>query len=384
MPRSITKHRKPALAVALAAVLMSAVPAASAGAVTAPARGNQPRAANDQGGWVVNQQDTYKVAQEDGPGSINQTDTRWDVYGADLGSMFLYHNQIRMVFGDSFGGPAAYPFFSVSHSDYRDNLMAVIGPPNSTRPPVNGLKFSSMISDSPGHTKDLLATDGTPWPGHLIPTHVVSVGNTMYLYYTDVKVFGAPGHWTLYHSGIAYSTDGGNTWTDSPGTRWPARSNFGQTALVKQGQYIYVYGIPGGRYGSLQLARVPEHQVLDKAAYQYWTGTSWTSDPATATDIVHAPVGELWVRYNSYYKKWIMMYLDDPKGEVVLRTADQPTGPWSPAQIVVTSAQYPQLYAPYITPRWNSGADIYFTMSVFDHYQVYLMHTSLQKTQAGS
>ncbi len=371
MPRLITTHRKSAGAAALAIALITAMLASPAGAVTTPPAGSP--------SFVVNHQDTYKVAQEDGPGSINQTDIRWDVYGADLGSMFTYHNQIRMVFGDTFGPPAAYPFFSVSHSDYRDNVMAVISPPNSARPPVNGLHFSSMISDTPGHAKDLLATNGVPWPGHLIPTYGVSVGNTMYLYYMDVKEFGAPGHWTLYHSGIAYSQDGGNTWTDSTATRWPAKSNFGQVALVKQGQYIYAYGIPGGRYGSVQLARVPQHMALDKAAYQYWTGTCWaTNDPAAATDIVPAPVGELSVRYNSYYKKWLMMYLIDPKGEVVIRTASQLTGPWSPAQIVVTSKQYPELYAPYITPRWNSGPDIYFNMSVYDHYQVYLMHTSLR------
>jgi hypothetical protein len=72
-----------------------------------------------------------------------------------------------------------------------------------------------------------------------------------------------------------------------------------------------------------------------------------------------------------------MTYLDDPTGQIVLRMSNSLTGPWSAPQVVVDSSQYPQLYAPYITPLWNNGADIYFDMSVFDHYQVYLMHTSL-------
>jgi hypothetical protein len=50
----------------------------------------------------------------------------------------------------------------------------------------------------------------------------------------------------------------------------------------------------------------------------------------------------------------------------------------------VTAAQFPQLYAPYITPLWNDGPDIYFTMSVYDHYQVYLMHTSLRPATSAT
>jgi hypothetical protein len=53
------------------------------------------------------------------------------------------------------------------------------------------------------------------------------------------------------------------------------------------------------------------------------------------------------------------------------------TGPWSPETVVTTAQQYPQLYAPYITPLWNDGPDIYFNMSLYGPYAVYLMRTSL-------
>jgi hypothetical protein len=39
----------------------------------------------------------------------------------------------------------------------------------------------------------------------------------------------------------------------------------------------------------------------------------------------------------------------------------------------------PSLYAPYITPLWNDGPDIWFTMSVFVSYGVYLLRTSLKE-----
>ncbi len=323
----------------------------------------------------VNPSDTYNIAQLSGPGSINNTDTRWNVYGADLGHMFLANGQMYVTFGDTFGGPAAFPFFSVAHSGYRRNTMAWVDP--SAIPPVHGLDFAGMVSDSSGTAKELISAN--PGEAGVIPTYGISVGNRMFLYYMSVQCWTSPGHWTLNYSGIAYSDDRGQTWTRDPAATWPAASNFGQVSLVHQAPYVYVFGIPGGRYGSLRLARVPDGKVLDTAAYQYWNRSSWaTGNPAAAVDIAPSPVGELSVQWSSYYYKWLMTYLVDPTGQIVLRMSDSLTGPWSAPQVVVASAQFPQLYAPYITPLWNDGPDIYFTMSVYDHYQVYLMHTSLR------
>jgi D-arabinan endo alpha-(1,5)-arabinofuranosidase len=327
---------------------------------------------------VVDKAGTYKVAQEIGPGSINATNTRWDVYGADLGSMFVYQGRTYMVFGDTFGGPAANPFFSVSHNNWRSNTMAYIGPGQT---PSHGLRFSGMISGPAGAAKELLSSQKVVGVEQtVIPTYGVAAGNTMYLYYMSVKEFGAPGHWTCNYSGVAYSKDGGQTWTKNHEATWPGDSNFGQVALVDRAQFIYVFGIPCGRYGGLEVARVPQKDVLDTSAYRYWDGKGWTTSLSAAVRVVPAPVGELSVQWNSYYRKWLMMYLIDPTGQIVIRTADQLTGPWSGAQVVVTSRQYPELYAPFITPKWDAGPAIYFNMSMYGPYQVFLMRTSLSSS----
>ncbi|HZD67146.1 MAG TPA: DUF4185 domain-containing protein, partial [Acidimicrobiales bacterium] len=160
--------------------------------------------------FVVNHADTYQVAQETGTGSINNTASRWDVYGSDLGNMFTYQGHTYLAFGDTFGGPAADPFFSVPHADWRSNTMAY---DNSTAPPTGGIPFSGMITDAPGHAKELLSSLKQPGVEQtVIPTYGVAVGNRMYLYYMSVRSYGAPGHWTLNYSGIAYSDNGGQTW----------------------------------------------------------------------------------------------------------------------------------------------------------------------------
>ena len=319
---------------------------------------------------------TYRLTREDGPGSINRTDLRWNVYGADLGHTLLHRNTLYMVFGDTFGGPAADPFNSQTHDDWRSNTMAWI---EKTANPLHGLSFGGMITDKPGHAKELLSS--VKLSGNeitVIPTYGVSVEPRMFLHYMSVREWGTPGHWTLNYSGLAYSDDDGQSWTKDQQMTWPGESNFGQVAIVEQEGYLYFFGIPGGRYGSVQLARVEPRAILDKTAYHYWTGDSWrANDPGAAATIVPAPVGELSVRWNSYYKKWLMMYLNDPVARIVLRTADNLTGPWSAEQIIVTGQQFPQLYAPYITPLWNDGPDIFYTMSLYGPYCVYVMQTRI-------
>jgi hypothetical protein len=44
---------------------------------------------------------------------------------------------------------------------------------------------------------------------------------------------------------------------------------------------------------------------------------------------------------------------------------------------VVTAETYPGLYAPYIVPGSELGEDVYFTMSMWKRYNVFLMHMKL-------
>jgi hypothetical protein len=75
-------------------------------------------------------------------------------------------------------------------------------------------------------------------------------------------------------------------------------------SIVEHEGYLYLHGIPGGRFGSVQLARVAPDSLLDFAAYEYWDGAAWSSDIGAAATIVPPPVGELSVRWNSYSQTW--------------------------------------------------------------------------------
>jgi hypothetical protein len=342
-------------------------------------------AAVDQAG-EVDQADTYQVARLTGPESINRTDVRWNVYGTDLGSTFEHRGQLYMLFGDTFGPPGHPPQFG---SDWRSNALAWMRDSD----PRDGLRFDGMIADEQGHAREILESDkDSSGEGEItvIPTNGVSVQTRMYVHYMSVREWGEPGHWTLNHAGIAYSDDDGETWASPPEARWSGDSNFGQVAFVPQGRHIYIFGIPGGRFAGVQLARVEQRDVLSLDRYQYWDGQEWRADEEDAATIVPAPVGELSVQWNDHYRRWLMMYLNDEdqpdwgSGAVVIRTADCLTGPWSDERVVVTSEEVPQLYAPYMPPRWNSGPDIFFTLSRFDDYDVFWWHTLLRDEPAGT
>jgi hypothetical protein len=316
---------------------------------------------------------TRVIAQLTGERSINETGSKFGVDGADLGHTFTYDGKIYMVFGDTFG---------VAKSDWRSNVAAII----SDDDPSDGLTFDRMIEDAPGHAKELLSSkklDGDEIT--VIPTYGVAVGDRMYLHYMSVHRWGVPGHWDLNSSGLAYSDDSGETWTKDQDAVWPGDSNFGQVAITQVEDYVYFFGIPGGRYGGVKLARMSQDHLLEVDDYEYWDGISWkTGDEEAGMLILPAPVGELSVRWNSHYKKWIMMYLNETRFGAVLRTADCLTGPWSDEQIIATSDVYPQLYAPYILALWNDGPEIYFTMSQFGPYNVFLMETKLDNVIPSS
>ncbi|MGH8915372.1 MAG: DUF4185 domain-containing protein [Acidimicrobiia bacterium] len=312
---------------------------------------------------------TSVVGQLTGPGSPNRTYQRWNVGGTDLGHTFFHNGDLYMVFGDTYG---------LEHGDWRSNTMAKIA---SLESPATGLEIEHFISDETGQARELLSSQKVYWVERtVIPTNGVSVRGRMILHYMSVRRWVAPGRWSVNHAGLAYSEDDGETWVKS-GPMWGDSSNFVQVAFVEDHddpRHVYMFGIPAGRYGSVALARVPQTTILEADAYEYWDGNDWIEHEALAAQIVPAPVGELSVAWNGYLQRWLMMYLNERLNAVVIRTAEQLTGPWSDESLITTARDHPQLYAPFIVPFESNEPDIFFTMSRWDSYNVFLMHMRVQ------
>lgn len=329
------------------------------------------------------------VAKLTGPDSINDTSAKWEVTAGDLGIIWDNGNgQTLMAFGDSYGPGWTGPGAGVGDPatlDWRCNLLAR----SSDHDLSDGMSFDDMVVDRPGHAKELLPCEKQAGvEATVIPTAGIAVGKRSYLHYMSVNYWGAAGRWFTNYGGIAYSDDNGQTWIDSPDTRWVNTSGswnnpFQVASYVRSDGYVYMFGTQNGRGGPAYVARVPEKQLLKKAKYEYWTGTAWrTGSEWQAAPIVTNNVGELSVQYNEHLRRWIMLYVDDARGvggqpAIVLRQAPAPTGPWSGEKVIVSGQDYPGLYGSYIHP-WSSGSDLYFAMSQWGPYNVYLMKTTLE------
>lgn len=310
-----------------------------------------------------------------GARDVNQTKERFAVHATDLGVMWRdSRGRVAIAFGDTYGpgwgGNGAGP----DTADWRFNVLAH----SSDTALADGMRIDSMVTDRPGHAKQILPRDPAVPEVTVIPTAAISVGSRDYIHYMSVRSWGPAGTWVTNYSGLAYSDDGGETWTKSSSARWAntgGTSRFQLGAFVRSGGYAYLFGTPNGRLGDGYLARVPETRVLDLAGYQYWTAAGWAASADGAIPVMTGQVGELSVQYNEFLGRWVALHLDERRAAVVLRTAASPTGPWTGGQVVAHSRDHPGLYGAYLHPA--NDRELYFAMSTWGPYHVELMRLPL-------
>ena len=337
-----------------------------------------PRASTDLAGPTT----AVTVAKLTGQQSINDTDSRYAVFGTDLGVTWdSGKGQTLMAFGDTFG--AGWIGFGGGGDDWRCQTLARTSDTNLS----DGVTFDDMVIDRPGHAKQLLPCKQSEADGEVtvIPTAGIAVGNRQYLHYFSIKTWGP---WTTNHAGIAYSDDNGETWVKDPKTRWINTPTYDQpfqmAAFMREGKWVYMYGTPNGRYGSVHVARVRSDKLLSLSAYEYWDGKKWQADDQKAAPIAIGPAGEMTVGYDKYLDRYVMATLDEYRAAIVMREAPTPVGPWSGQRVLVQGGegiQYAGLYAPFFNPAsLSSGSpDLYFNMSLWGPYNVFLMKTTLDK-----
>jgi hypothetical protein len=303
----------------------------------------------------------------------NQTQ-QYDVGGTDLGIMWAMGNgKIGMFFGDTFGNDwSAANGGGGNGSNWRSNVLAFSTDQNLD----DGLTFSGMATDSSGKACEIIPSPhNTSGNGSYtsIPTAAIRVNGVDYVHYMDVRQWGVPGSWVTNSSGIYSSSDDGKTWVKCTTVTFASASKFAQAAYADKDGYVYMMGTPSGRNGAAYLARFAEADILNQPAYQYWGGSAgWVSSETNAVSVIDAPVGELSLVFNTKYNLWLVTYLDGQNYQIILRYASSLTGPWSGTKMLVNGNDYPGLYGGFIYPYNNNGDDLYFTVSMWPYYNVFL------------
>ncbi|KAA1430697.1 DUF4185 domain-containing protein [Mycolicibacter arupensis] len=350
----------------------------------------------DPGGAIAGAQ-TSLVEWMTGPNSPNQTLQRFGVSGTDLGIPWdngdPANRQVLYAFGDTFG------YCRIQGKQWRQNVLFRSNDNNladgiTVAPGVVGNKYSGSPLRQANFSKQVLpAVQLAQHQEGMIPTAAIGIAGNQYMNFMSIKQWGRDGEWSTNYSAIAVSNDNGETWGVYPGTvRSTSQENVPRAQFVPGNEkfqmgaflrgndgYLYSYGTPSGRGGSAYLSRVPERSIPDLTKYQYWNGDSgsWVpANPAAATPVIPGPVGEMSVQYNTYLRQYLALY-GNGGNDVVARTAPTPQGPWSGEQTLIPTGQIPGgIYAPYVHP-WSTGKDVYFTLSLWNAYDVMLMHTVL-------
>lgn len=360
--------------------------------------------------WITSDQGTIPVLKGatsvlqlvTGPTSPAKTDSTYNIYGTDLGIMFNHGNETMVMFGDTFGDCVP------SGNDWRSNVMLTA----QSGVPTDGLKITgARPKDNNGYAAALVqGAHQANGVGEVtvIPTAAISLGDTMYMRVMSIRDWNAPGGWNTNYSALVRSEDDGATWevlTDSMRrvtdfNKWNESVDFvppatpenlppvdadgwygmQMSAFVEHDGYLYEYMTPSGRRGPATIARVEIENVEDPDAYEWFAGgTTWADEP-TGHEILPRPVEELSVSYNEHLGKFVAL-TSMASGVVSMRVANEPQGPWSPPQTLVDRRMFPNAYAPMIHPAsiTSDGEHLYYTLSTWDAYNVFLLRTDLSK-----
>ena len=220
----------------------------------------------------------------------------------------------------------------------------------------------------------------------LIPTGAISDDNKIFAFYQSVKSWGEPGYWQANFSGVAVSENDGASFTRHANL-FGSDSNFIQIYPVKppSSEYIYLFGLPAGRTGFAKLARVAG-DLTDSSAYQFCQLTDsndclWINQEQNASFIISFhPVGEISVVFNPYLSLWQASYLNPQAAQLVLTTAKNLWGPWSPPQTLLDcQSNLPTCYGAFSHQNLmvGNGQGFYFTTSTFNPYNVHLFRADL-------
>lgn len=326
-----------------------------------------------------------------GENSCNRTGSRFGFHATDLGILWDDGaDGVLVAFGDTYGAGWGGKGAGPKSADWRYNVLA-----RSTNTDLDeGVKFDWVVTRQDGMAGQILARDRTGANEHtVIPTAGIAINGRNYLHYMSIRHWGVPGVWHTNYSGLAYSDDGGRTWTKSDTAVWPNTRQGWFTRFRRRDQgghpfqmigfagvvdgFVYLLGTPSGRFGAAHLARVGSDDLLDASAYRYWNGAGWSSDAFDAVGVFPAPVAELSVQYNTFFDRWFATHLNEHRAAIVLRTAPELVGPWSDGAVIAAGTRYPALYGGYQHPWSVEGPSVYFTVTQWGPYNVSLFRADL-------
>ena len=320
-----------------------------------------------------------------GPDSKNNSEVLLNsgIWGTDLGISFDFKGQTVFLFGDSFSSENRQGM-------WYSNFIAT----SSDKQLYDGISFDEVISTDRGMAKPFAQgahQDGNPTDNRVevtkIPTGAVTIGDTVYLFYMSVRYWGTSGKWNVNYNQCLKSQDLYN-WEEVEGLVWTEElaSNFGQIYPLDDpnSDYIYIYGIPGGRYGRMVCGRVLESEIEDFEKYEYEVGDNeWINGSEGLAELHKNPyylsetrTAEPCITYNPYLGKYMFL---NSVGGVFMYTANNPYEKFE-NKVKLFDGTVAPAYGPFTCPNLyeKDGKAFYMVGSEWGIYNVHLIKIVLK------
>lgn len=351
--------------------------------------------------------------------AFNETETRFGLFGTDLGSSFEHAGQLWFLFGDTWPGPGP--------TDHGDSVAWT-----TATAPEPGIQLEFVADDGRYRSPRLLGPEGRALStgAFEVPIAGVSAAGQMYVFHsTDHLREGGKDY--MGRTVLAVAQDG-----DPTDLRWL----YDVSVLGQGGRFINVActviadGLPelpfdgpalvvwgSGRYreSDVYLASVPLADIERRSAWRFLQGFAggsqrplWGPEEVSATPLFqHRQVGELSASWIEPPGMWLMLYnAGEPRG-IIGRAATTPWGPWGDP-VVVFDPRWPGVgygqfmhaangsdplsdpgrghewggeYGPYLIERFTTEVDeraaqIYFLLSTWNPYNTVLMTATIRHT----
>ena len=172
----------------------------------------------------------------------------------------------------------------------------------------------------------------------LWPSDGISLGLSVYLYYSMIETTDQPGPWNFHGIGAGLAVAGLPVKQFTrlrPGGNCQFPVN--PIQILRNDGTLYLYEISSKPKG-LILARVGVEQIENPSAYEFFTGVNWSTNHAEAKVVLREAYGQVSIVWIPALRRHVMATSSDFSHplEIQLRESRQPEGPWSaPVRIAV-------------------------------------------------
>jgi hypothetical protein len=172
------------------------------------------------------------------------------------------------------------------------------------------------------------------------PEHGICLNGKVYFFYLGIQTIDSSSNWGFRSLGVgiaALDIDSGECHRFQYRDDWmfwrtmEADLHIGVKVLQLE-EFVYVFCSKRTQIENTAfLARVPVGLISDGDSYEYLASSapSWSQDLEAACNLGSCS-SEYSVSYNPYLEKYTMIYVDEYRKRLMLRTADQIWGPYTP------------------------------------------------------